>query len=188
MVRHHVAARDMTPIPDWETDARSTLKVSSPPSARRVYKMAWTAALLGFVLLILSFALNIYFWIRWTKIIYGDHDFDEIDRLSWLSSIAGITDMVGIVLMVASIVFMIRGLLAENDRQRAGTILFGTLKRLEWVTLIALMFYVLYLPMLTLIAFVLGSAYMLAYSSNPAFLFLAALPLIVANALHKAHP
>jgi len=181
MVRYDDATSRMTYSDD---QIMAALKGPPSPSAP-LFKKAWTTALLGFVLLILSFALNIYFWMRWTKIVYGDYDIDEIRRLSWLNGVTGIANMIGIVLIVASIAFVIRGLLVDNNRWRAGTILIGTLKRLECVALIALMFYLLYVPILILTAFVLGSAYMLASYSNPAVLFLAAMPLIIAHALNK---
>jgi len=146
--------------------------------------------LLGFVLLVLSFALSLYWRMRWTIAVYEDHGIDELSDFlrdfSWLDSVAVVADMIGMVLMVSSIVFVIRGLLVDNDRWRAGTILVGTLKRLELIALIALMFYLFYVPISILMEFAFSGAYWLAFFFNPAFLFLAALPLVLAHALNKS--
>ncbi|OGS57110.1 MAG: hypothetical protein A3K60_04535 [Euryarchaeota archaeon RBG_19FT_COMBO_56_21] len=135
--------------------------------------------MLGYVLLILSSVLDVFIWER----IYDpSHDLRDI---SWLSALSGIIGFIGIVLMVASIVFVIRGLRVDNDRQRSGTILIGTLRSLEWVAIIALTLYLLYLP-ISLLGYVLESVFLLVfYASGPAFLCLWALPLIVAHALNK---
>ena len=167
----------------------AALKTPPSPSTRRLYKRAWTTALLGFVLLVLSFALSFYWRVRWAIAVYGDHVSEELSdlfhSLSWLNSVAVVADMIGMVLVVSSIVFVIRGLLVDNDRWRARTILVGTLKRLKLIALIALMFYLFYVPISILMQLVFGGAYWLALSFNPAFLFLAALPLVLAHALNK---
>jgi len=169
----------MTPASDWETAALTALGTSPPSSARRLFKMAWIAALLGFVLLILSDVLSFFFFER-----VFDHSYDIRD-ISWLSSISSISSLIGIALMVACIIFMIRGLLIENSLQHSGTILLGTLRSLEWVAMIALALYLTYLP-LSLLGMVFESPFLLALSySNPAFLCLWALPVIVAHALNK---
>jgi len=148
--------------------------------------MAWTAALLGFALRILTFILNLYWYERWTEFIRGDHDVDYIRDSNWLNGVMGIAGFISTVLVVASIVFVIRGLLIDNNRQRSGAILIGTLKKLEWVAIIALTLYLLYLPISVLFWFVSWYSYGAIYISNAAFIFVAALPLIVAHALHKA--
>ncbi len=166
----------------------AALKGPPSPSAPQ-FKKAWTAALLGFVLLILSFALSLYWRMRWTMAVYGDRGIDDLSDFlhdfSWLNSVAVVANMIGMVLMVSSIVFVIRGLLVDNNRWRAGTILVGTLKRLKMIALIALMFYLFYVPISILMELAFGAAYWLAFVYNPAFLFLAALPLIIAHALNK---
>ena len=175
----------MTDTSDWEMTALKTLKVPPSPSAP-LFKKAWTAALLGFVLFILSFVLNVYFYERWIGLTQGGyHDIDDLRDLSWLSAIMGVAHFIGTVLMVASIVLVIRGLLINSDRQRSGTILIGTLKKLKWVAIIALMLYLLYLPLAVLGGFFWEFMRLSYYSSSAAFVFLAALPLIVAHALNK---
>jgi len=164
----------------------AALKMPSSSNARRLYKLAWVAALLGFVLRIFDFVLSLYWYARQTEYIRGDHDIDYIRDYSWLSGIMGIASFIGTVLMVASIVFVIRGLLIDNNRQRSGAILVGTLKKLELVAIIALTLCLLYLPVTFLIWFVSWYSYVVIYMTNAAFVFVAALPLIVAHALYKS--
>jgi len=166
--------------------ALETLKMPLSPGARRLYKMAWVAALLGFVLRILAFILDLYHWQRWTEYIQGDHDVDYWNESGWLFGIEGIASFISTVLMVASIVFVIRGLLIDNNRQRSGVILIGTLKKLEWVAIIALALYLLYLPISFLFWFDSEYSYGVINMVNAAFIFVTALPLIVAHALYKS--
>jgi len=170
------------------SDDRTTaaLKMPRSPSARRLYKLAWIAALLGFVLRILDFVLDLYRYERLTGFIRGEPDFDYIRDSSWLVSIIGIIGFISTVLMVASIFFVIRGLRVDNNRARSGVILVGTLKRLEWVAIVALTLYLLYLPLDLLVVLVSDGSYGVYYMVNAAFIFVAALPLIVAHALNKS--
>lgn len=185
MVGYHVAAHDMTLTYDGATEA-----LKEPPSAgaQRLYKMAWIAALLGFVLRILAFILSIYHYERLSEYLHGDHDIDFIHESNWLNGIMSIAGFISTILMVASIIFVIRGLLIDNNRQRSGAILIGTLKKLEWVAMIALALYLLFLPISYLFWFVSEDSYGVIYMTNAAFIFVSALPLIVAHALYSARP
>lgn len=176
----------MTRTSDREMAALETLKMPLSPGARRLYKMAWVAALLGFVLRILAFIVGLYQQERWTEFIRGDHDVDYLNESNWLYGIEGIAGFISTVLMVASIVFVIRGLLIDNNRQRSGVILIGTLKKLEGVAIIALALYLLYLPISFLFWFDSEYSYGVIYMTNVAFIFVTALPLIVAHALYKS--
>ena len=159
---------------------------TSYPSAR-LFKIAWSLALLGFILRILFFALDIYWSWRHVEFLRGNHDTDYLTDVNWLSGIMNTAAFTSTVLMIASIVFVIRGLLNDKNRARSGVILIGTLKKLEWVAVFALTLYLLFLPASFLLSFF--SAYSYAYGgvliANAALIFVSALPLIVAHALYK---
>jgi len=157
-----------------------------------LFRMAWIAALLGFVLILLSFVLHVYFWERYIDYFEGgDYSLGEGD-IYRLYTISGYASGIGTVFMVASIVFVICGLSIDYDRRRSGTILVGTLRRLKWVAMFALVLYLLD----TVSGIVFGESWLefgsygvirlLYYPSSAAHVFLAALPFIVAYALNKA--
>ena len=182
----------MTDTPDWEMAALEALKAPAFPNARS-FKTAWVAALLGFVVILLAFVLNVYYWERWIGYFQGDnYEFDRVRDISRLGAISGYAFGIGTVFMVASIVFVFRGLSIDDDRRRSGTILIGTLERLKWVAMFAL---VLYLVSAVLrIAFgeswlefsSYGVMRLMYYPSGAANVFLAALPLIATHALNKS--
>lgn len=85
--------------------------------------------------------------------------------------------------MVGSIVFVLSGLMAETDKQRPAKILLGILGQLKLIALIALILYVVVLPV-SILSGILGS-YLILYVHIPAYLAIAALPLLIARALNK---
>jgi low temperature requirement protein LtrA len=191
MVGYHVAARDMTQTSDWEKAALTALRVSPSPSAPQ-YKMAWVAALLGFVAILLSFVIYVYYWERLTDYWQGQgHDIDTIRDISRLGTISGYAFYIGTVFIVASIVLVVCGLSVDDDRRRSGTVLIGTLSKLKWIAIFALFLYLI--STVFIIAFGeswLGfSSYdvmrLMYYPSRAADAFLAALPLIIAHTLNK---
>jgi len=185
----------MTPTPDWETAALAALKVSPSPSARPLFKMAVIIAALGFILVVLSMALYVLFYESWVdQIRNGYPDIEKLNHIARLSSISGYANGVGVVMTVASIVAIIRGLQIQDDLSGSKTALYGALKRAKWVAILSLMLYMLS----TVIEIVIGetshdlstdasfnASRLIIYSSDAAFVFLAALPLIAAHALNK---
>jgi hypothetical protein len=191
MVGYHVAARDMTQTSDWERAALTASRVSPSPSAPQ-YRIAWVAALLGFVAILLSFVIYVYYWERLSDSLQGqDHGIDTYREISRLGTISGYAFYVGIVFIVASIVLVICGLSVDDDRRRSGTALIGTLSRLKWVAIFALFLYLIS----TAFIIAYGESWLkfsyydvmklMYYPSRVADAFLASLPLIIAHALNK---
>jgi len=168
---------------------------SRPAQGSSWFKMAMIVAALGFILIVFSMALYVLFYESWIDSIRnGVPDIEELRHITRLSSISGYANGVGVVMMVASIVVIIRGLQIQDDLSGSKTALYGALKRAKWVAILSLMLYMLS----TVIEIVIGetshdlsidasfnASRLMIYSSNAAFVFLAALPLIAAHALNK---
>ena len=172
----------------------AALKVPRPTTAP-VFKTAFIIATVGFILVALSMALFVLYYELWIGQVsngaHGSADFSLLGRLIRISSYA---QGIGSVMMVLSIVVMIHGLRIQDDLSGSKAALYSALNRAKWVALLSLMLYALS----TVVEIAIGETSpdlstdasfkvtrLISYSSFAAFVFLAALPVIVAHALNK---
>lgn len=182
-----------TPIPPPTAPIHERPTPQYPPTAQpgtSVFRAAFVFSIFSLASLIVSFVLYIYYM---EGLAGNTHDWDsDWDQIIRAGAYSGYALHMGTVLMVVSVVLLIRGFMSESQRQRFGLVIANSLPLLQVIALLAVILYaigtffdVAYRES-WLDAGGFTAARLMYYPITAAFVFLAALPLIVANAMQKA--
>ena len=155
-----------------------------PAESRVMFKRAWTFALVGFGLYIVSFIIGSVNTLIFDEALRKG-DIDLIRNNAWLSSISSIASFVALALLIASLMFVMRGLLEDADMRRSGQILFKAIPTMKWIVLVALILFIVSLPLTFSDAAMRTPNFLASYASSTAFLLLWMLPVLIAHALNK---
>jgi|GEM_PF-1917595 len=152
------------------------------PESRAMFKRARNLASVGFILYLLSFVLGSFYDFILNDAIRSA-SIDAIRSYAWLSAVGSFASFAALALLIASLMFVIRGLLDDTDLKRSGRILYQTIASMKWVAMAALILFIVSLPLSVLGVFIWMPILLSAYASGAAFLLLWSLVVMIARRL-----
>lgn len=119
----------------------------------------------------------------WLQIVYDGNGFDDLPDISWIGGISGFVGVAGYALMIASLFLIMNGLMIDRNLSRSAPALAKTLGTIRWIALLALILYLLYIPLTVAESFLLQEPRLAYYFSGVPFVLLWASLLVVARSL-----
>jgi len=171
--------------PEGQQSTRPDVPVAS--QSIPLFRKAWAVAFIGYLLLLVGLVLGAFHYELFMNSVYGGHpDVEYIEDISWMSAVESCAHFAGILLIIACIVLMTRGLLFDGGLQRYGVVLFGALSTLKWLAMAALLLYLLSLVVMALEVVVGQWMRFSIVSTTVASILLWTLPVAVAHALGRS--